>query len=245
MRRLLSVLIVVAAAAALPGASAAQNNREAEQRLLTLSGEGIVTASPDMATITLGVVTEEERARAALSANTASMTGIIDALKAEGLESRDLQTSGFSVEAIYSQPPPNYDHSKPFYPQILGYRVRNNLTVRIRELERVGAILDAVITLGANSVSGPNFTVENPQPLEDEARRIAMSDALRKGALYAEAGGVALGPVSRIEESFMRPPQPMQEAAMMRMAVSDSAVPIEGGELTFQAQVSVSWQLAE
>ena len=245
MRRPVGMMMLVAALALPPGVAAAQSLAiEPRERLLSMTGEGSAHASPDMAVITLGIVSEEASARAALDANTQSMTRVLDALRAEGLEARDLQTSGFSVEPIYSQPPRDYDHSRPFRPQIVGYRVRNSLIVRIRELERVGAILDQGITLGANSVSGPSFTVADPKPLEEEARRAAMRDALKKGELYAQAAGVELGPIFRIEESYSRPPQPLQAAAM-RMEAADSAVPIEGGELTFEAQVSVSWLLAE
>lgn len=212
--------------------------------VMTISGEGSVQAPPDLALIMVGVVSEDERASAALSQNTQSMTRVLDALKAEGIEPRDLQTSGFSVQPVMSQPPRNYDHSVPFRPQILGYRVNNTLTVRIRDLDRVGALLDKTVALGANSVSGPNFTVENPQPLQDDARRVAMADALRKGALYAEAASVTLGPVIRIEEGFAAPPHRMEMRAAMPVA-SDAAVPIESGELTFRAQVSVSWRLRE
>jgi uncharacterized protein YggE len=245
MRRHLS-MVLIAAALLLPAAGGwAQTEPEARQRLLSVSGEGSVTARPDMALITLGVVSQEESARAALADNTQSMTRVIEALKAEGLEPRDLQTSGFSVEPVYSQRPQNYEGPEPFRSEIIGYRVHNNLTVRIRDLERVGAILDQVITLGANSVSGPSFTVADPAPLEDEARRAAVKEALRKAALYAEAAGVTLGPIFRIDESYSRPPQPLQLRASLRPEAAASPVPIESGELTFQAEVSVSWLLVE
>jgi uncharacterized protein YggE len=123
--------------------------------------------------------------------------------------------------------------------------VRNNLNVRIRDLERVGAILDTMVTLGANSISGPTFSVAEPGPLEDEARRAAIRDAVRKGELYATAAGIALGSIFRIEEGYVSPPQPLQ-APMFRMEVAAAPpVPIEGGELTFEAQVTVSWRLAD
>ena len=238
---LAAALTVVFVAAPL---SARAEEGHAEPRLLSVSGEGVAHAAPDIALITLGVVSEAASARDALDDNTQTMTGIIDALKEEDLEDRDLQTSGFSVEPIFSQPPRDYDHSAPFWPEILGYRVRNNVNVRIRDLERVGAILDLVVTLGANSISGPSFTIADPTPLEDEARRAAIADALRKAALYAEAADVALGPIRSISEGYASAPQPMQ-AATMRMEAADSSVPIEGGELTFEVQVSVSWGLED
>jgi uncharacterized protein YggE len=245
MRRHLSI-VLIAAALALPAAGGwAQTQPEARERLLSVSGEGSVTAHPDIALITLGVVSEAESARDALADNNESMTRVLDALKAEGLQPRDLQTSGFSVEPVYSQQPRNYEGQEPFRPEIVGYRVRNNLTVRIRDLERVGAILDQVVTLGANSISGPTFTVAEPAQHEDAARRAAVEEALRKARLYADAAGVELGPILRIEDGYSRPPEPIQPGTMMRMEAAASPVPIEGGELTFQAQVSVSWLLAD
>ena len=216
-----------------------------QERVLAVVGEGTVRGLPDMAAITLGVVSEAPSAQEALTANTASMTRIIDALKSQGIDARDLQTSNFSVEARYSQPPRDWNGTDPFEPKIVGYTVRNHLTLRIRQLDRVGALLDEVITLGANSISGPTFSVAAASELEDQARRAAMRDAIRKGELYAEAAGVALGPIARIEENVTQWPQPMPMGAMARQEASDAAVPIEGGELTFQAQVSVSWQLGE
>ena len=218
---------------------------EVRERLLSVAGEGVVRAQPDMALITLGVVSEAAAAREALSANNEAMARLLEALKEGGMESRDLQTYGFSVEPLYSQPPRDYDGTTPFTPQIVGYRVSNNLTLRIRDLDRVGEILDQAVTLGANSISGPTFTVADPTPLQDQARRAAIRDALRKAELYSEAADVALGPIFRIDESYMQPPQPFHPEAAMRLQAADASVPIEAGELTFQAQVSVSWSLAD
>lgn len=246
MRKRLSVLLLsLAIAAPAVGAAHAQGEQhQAQPRLLSVAGEGIVRARPDMAVVSLGVVSEAKVAGEALSANSASMTRILDALRGEGVESRDLQTSGFSVDPVYSQPPRDYDGSTPFTPEIVAYRVSNNISLRIRELDRVGELLDKVVTLGANTISGPSFTVADPTPLEDQARRTALRDALRKGALYAEVAGIALGPLFRIEEGFATP-RPLPMGAAMRMEAADASVPIEGGELTFRASVSVSWSLAE
>jgi uncharacterized protein YggE len=236
---LLLAFVLVASAAPAPAQTI-----EPRERLLTVTGEAEVRAAPDMAAITLGVVSEATSAREALSANNGSMGGILEALRGAGIEPRDLQTSGFSVSPIYSQPPVNYDGRQPFKPEILGYRVSNNVTARIRDLGEVGTILDMVVTLGANSISGPDFTVADPAPLEDEARRAAVAEALRRGALYADAAGVALGPVFRIEEGFTQPPQPLPAAFRME-AMDSAAVPIEGGEISVRAQVSISWLLAD
>ena len=245
MRIRLGPVLVVAFFTALVGFAPAHAQVVQNERLLIVSGKGIVHGVPDMAVITLGVVSEAETARGALIANSQSMERILAALKGGGMEARDLQTSGFSVEPIYSQPPSEQTSTEPFRPEIFGYRVRNNVTLRIRDLARVGAILDQVVTLGANSITGPTFTVDDPTPLEDEAREAAVEDALRKGELYATTAGIALGPVFRIEEGYVQPPQPLAPGMLMRMEAAPASVPIEGGELTFEVQVTVSWKIAE
>lgn len=238
------VLIGLAALSALAAPAHAQKADAREgARLISVVGEGVVHAAPDMATIEAGVVSEAATAGEALAANSEAMQRILDALKSGGLEARDLQTSGFSVEPRYSQPPRDHDGSEPFVPKIVGYSVRNELTVKLRDLAKVGALLDQVIALGANSVSGPTFTIADPTPQEDAARRSAMHDALRKGRLYAEAAGVTLGPIFRIQEGGAEWPQPVPYAAMAREAAGP--VPIEGGEISFRAQVSVTWQLGD
>jgi len=241
--------IALAAVLTLPlGMSLAMAQDEAPQRrerLLSVSGEGKVQAAPDMALITLGVVSEAESASGALTANSESMSRIIAALKDGGMESRDLQTSGFSIQPVYSQPPRDYDGSQPFKQEIVGYRVSNNLTLRIRQLDRVGALLDQVVKLGANSISGPTFTVADPKPFEDEARRAAMRDALDKSELYAEASGVTRGPIFRIEDGYVSAPQPVAPGLMRMEAAASPPVPIEGGELSFEAHISVSWLILE
>ena len=236
---LLATLVALSA-----GAAAAQAQVDAPvDRRISVVGEGVVRGRPDMAMLNAGVVSEARTAGEALSANNAAMTRILDAMRAAGIESRDLQTANFSVEPRYSQPPPNYDGTQPFTPQIIGYAVRNEVTVRIRDLARTGEILDQVITLGANSITGPTFAAAEPAELEDQARRAAMRDAIGKAELYAQAAGLALGPIVRIEENVTQWPQPVPMGAMAREAAQDASVPIEGGELTYHAQVSVSWQL--
>ena len=242
---ILGALVALTLAAPHGAALAQEATSRPDQRLLSVTGEGVVRARPDMAVITLGMVSEAKTAQEALAANTATMSGVIEALRGRGIESRDLQTVNFSVSPVYTQPPYNQDPNQAFTPEIIGYSVRNELIVRIRALDTVGAVLDEIVTLGANSISGPTFTVADPSEIEDQARRAAMRDVTRRGELYAEAAGVSLGPIYRIEEGYAQPPQPMQYAAMARDVAQESAVPIEGGELEFSAQVSVSWIIGE
>jgi uncharacterized protein YggE len=244
MRRVIPILVLAASLAGPIGAASAQTlDLPPAEPSIAVTGEGIVRGQPDVAVITAGVVSEADTAGAALSENSAAMGRITEALRGAGIDPRDLQTAGFFVEPIWSQPPPDFDGSRPFEPQIVGYRVRNELTIRVRNLSRTGALLDQVVSLGVNSISGPTFTVADPTPLEDQARRAAMRDALRKGRLFADAASVPLGAILRIQENAFQRPQPMPMAAMAREQAFDAAVPIEAGEIVFEARVDVTWRI--
>ena len=210
---------------------------------ITIDGRGEVTAAPDTAFVNSGVTTQGATAREALDANTEAMEELIAALKDAGIERRDIQTSGFSVNPnyVYSDARDENGYSLP--PKINGYQVSNMVTVRVRELDSLGQILDRAVTVGANTVNGVTFSVADPSELYDKARRAAFADARRKAELYAEISGEALGELEKISESqsYNQPPQPLMEAAYARAA--DSAVPVEGGELTFAIIVSAEWEL--
>lgn len=222
---------------AAPVASLAQTTSTAGT--IVLSGQGDVSAAPDQATITLGVVTQGETAAAALAANTARLTRVFGVLDEAGIDGRDRQTSGLSINPVWERqrgtnPPP---------PKIVGYTVSNNVTVRVRDLDALGGVLDAVVRDGANNFQGLSFGVEDSTPLMDDARRTAVADALRKAELYAEALGVDLGRIVSVSESGGMRPVMMRAEAMMAMSDSAAPVPIAGGEVTFNAQVSITWEL--
>src|SRR5690606_7397850 len=123
----------------------------------------------DMATIMSGVTTQGATAREALDANTAAMSELIAALKDAGIEARDIQTSGFSVNPnyVYSDARDELGYSMP--PKINGYQVANSVTVVVRDLADLGSILDQSVTVGANTVNGVSFSVADPSELLNEA----------------------------------------------------------------------------
>ena len=210
---------------------------------IAIEGRGEVRAAPDMATINSGVTTQGATAREALDANTAAMTELIAALKAAGIEARDIQTSGFSVNPnyVYSDARDDLGYSQP--PKINGYQVSNTVTVVVRDLEDLGAILDKSVTVGANTVNGVSFSVADPSELLDEARKAAFADARHKADLYAGVAGATLGELQSISEQqrFDSPqPYPMYARAEMSAAAD---VPVEAGEMSFAITVNVSWDL--
>ena len=210
---------------------------------ITVDGTGEVTASPDTAFINSGVTTQGATAREALDANSAAMRELMEALEAAGIAARDIQTSGFSVQPNYVYTDARDENGYTLPPKINGYQVFNSVTVRVRELDQLGAILDRSVSVGANTVNGISFSVADTTSLYDEARTKAFADARRKAELYADTAGVELESIHSIRESAGGgyPPQPymMREAAMAAQA----SVPVAAGELTFTINVTVSWDI--
>jgi len=210
---------------------------------ITIEGQGEVRAAPDMAMISSGVTTQGSTAREALDANTASMAELIAALKAEGIEARDIQTSGFSVSPnyVYSDARDENGYSLP--PKINGYQVSNTVSVAVRDLAELGSILDKSVTVGANTINGVSFSVADPAELYNEARKSAFADARKKAELYATAAGATLGELETIVESQgFNSPQPYPMYARAEMAAS-APVPVEAGEMSFAITVKVEWDL--
>lgn len=203
------------------------------ERSVSVSTSGTVAAEPDIAYISTGVVTEADTAKDAIARNSAVMTKVIDGLKAAGLAARDIQTSALSVD-------PRYTQAKEGRPgSISGYRVMNQVRLTVRDVKRLGEVLDAGIALGANQVSGISFDVANGETLKDEARKQAMANAKRRAELYATAAGVQLGAVVRISETVEDDVRPMVGA---RKAMAAN-VPIEAGTRTLTVEVHVTYAL--
>lgn len=230
-------------AAVLPFALLAGLSLPALAGTITIEGRGEVTAAPDMAMITSGVTTQGATAREALDANTAAMAELIEELKAAGIEARDIQTSGFSVNPNYVYTDERDSNGYTLPPKISGYQVANTVTVTVRDLPALGTILDRSVTVGANTVNGVSFAVADPSDLFNEARRAAFADAREKAELYAEVAGATLGDVESISEAQgFNPPQPLPMYARAE-AASSVPVPVEAGELTFAINVNVQWQM--
>ncbi|MFC6490914.1 SIMPL domain-containing protein, partial [Nitratireductor sp. GCM10026969] len=178
---------LVLAASALAVLPAAAQGPDLRPKIM-VTGEGEARISPDMAIIALAVQREGETAREAMDENNAAMAAVIAALKEEGIEARDLQTSGLSIDPQYVYPNNNNGEEKP---RITGYRVTNALTVRVRDLENVGEILDRSVSLGVNQGGNITFTNDDPSEALSQARTRAVEDAVAKARTLAEAAGVS------------------------------------------------------
>lgn len=228
--------MALAAMASLQAASSSTAIAEdkAMQRTITVSATGLVSAEPDQARLSSGVVVEAPTAREALTKNTDAMKQVIAELKASGVEAKDIQTSSFNVEpvTVYGK--------EGQAPRITGYRVANQVSILVRDLSKLGAVLDQVITVGANQLSGLSFEVSKEETLKDDARKDAMANALRRAKLLAEAGGATVGDVMQISEDVgYQGPRPFAD---VRMAKAES-VPIEAGTNALEARVTVTYAL--
>ena len=209
---------------------------------ILVSGQGSTDIGADMAVLTLTVTRDAETARAALDANSAAMSDVLAAMRSEGIKDRDLQTSGFSIQPRYFYPPnkPSTNHQPP---RIVGYTVRNSLTVRIRDISALGEILDTSVTLGVNEGGNIMFTNDDPSSAITQARIMAVKDATAKAKTLAEAAGVKVGKLLEMSEQT-HSPRPMQMVRAERsMAMSADSVPVAAGENTYKVTVNMSFAI--
>jgi uncharacterized protein YggE len=214
---------------------------------MQMTGHGEVTAAPDTAYVTSGVTSQGTTARDALDANTKDMTALIATLKTAGIESKDIQTSGFAVNPNYVYSDARDANGYQLPPKITGYTVTNSVTVHVRDLAILGNVLDNAVTVGANTINGISFAVEDPADLYNQAREAAFADAKGKADLYAMAAGVGLGAIETISETtgYAPPPQPYALKAMAASADRSAPVPVEAGQLTYSIDVNVTWDLGQ
>jgi uncharacterized protein YggE len=203
---------------------------------LDIVAEGEMTRTPDLATISAGVVTQAATAGTAMTENATRMTATISALKRAGVADRDIQTSSISLSPQY-----RYADNQP--PVITGYQASNQVSIRFRDVRRAGSILDTLVAQGANQISGPNLSVDHPEAALDEARTAAIAKARARAELYAKAAGLSVKRILSISEGGdVTPPRPMPMMAMaMRKAGADTG--IEAGEQRLAVSVSVTFEL--
>lgn len=218
--------------------SFAHANDESVSRIM-VTGEGSVDIVPDMAVLVLSVNREAPTAREALTANSAAMSKVLAAMTGLGIEKRDLQTANFDIQPRYSYPN-RQGNGTDQAPKLVGYIVRNSLSVRVRDISRVGEVLDTSVTLGVNEGGSILFTNDDPSAAITQARIKAMEEALFKARTLAEAADVSVGDVLEIsEQNYSSRPMPMMAKGVMAMDSAES-VPIAAGENSYTVTVNVT-----
>lgn len=207
---------------------------QAEEGKIVMTGTASVSATPDLAMVSAGVMTKADSARDALAENTKRMRQVFEALKALDIEEKDITTSSFNIS-------PNWEHG-PSGSQQRGYQVTNQVTIRLRDVTFVGAALDTLVRAGANQAGGVQFLVEDQDTLLNSARTEAVGKAKARAELYAQAAGVSLGPIVEIVEGGGGgAPGPM----FARGAAALEAAPIAAGEQDLSVSVTITWALKE
>jgi hypothetical protein len=198
---------------------------------ISVTGEASVSVPPDLAEVEAGVTSDAKTAREASETNNATMGKLLLALKAAGIDAKDIQTSRLSLQ---SQSTPNRTGASA----ITGYRASNRVSVRLHDVTKIAGTIDMLVGAGANDIGGINFMVSQASKLLDDARTQAVADARRKAEIYAKAAGVTLGAPISISEGGGSP-VPMFRAKMSTMA----GTPVAQGEETLSVTVNVTWAI--
>ena len=207
--------------------------------IISVSGEGVVEAPPDIATISVGVISRDKDATKVQSTNSTIATNVINSITALGIERRNIRTGNYNFRQIYRT-----DENRR---QIFdSYEVTNTVTITVNDLSKVGKVIDVALSNGANEVNSLNFGIRDREKFQSEALRLAVLDARKKAEIAAVALGkviVSVRSVSINSASIMAP----RSEKLMAMANMDSAyeTPIESGTLKCSASVHVEFEISK
>lgn len=211
---------------------------DSERRYITVTGKGKISATPDIAWVSSGVSTHAKTASEALIKNNNLMQAVIQVLINANIKDKNIQTSGFSVHPVYDYP------KNSTSPKLTSYRVSNTVTVKITDIDKLGELLDKLVSSGSNKISGIRLGFDNNLELLNEARKNAIANAKSKAQLYAQAADVDLGNVVSISELDTRLPQPVYwHAEMGQTKMMARPVPVMKGEQDISTSVTVVYEL--
>ena len=233
---LMALLVVGLLALACTETTVLPSDRESNPGI-SVSGTGSVFGEPDVAILTLGVEAQADSVGEARAMAAEAMDAMLTVLKDGGVEDSDIQTSRFSVEPRY-----NFRDGEQ---ELIGFFVNNLVTVKIRDIDETGTLIDDVVEAGGDltRVQNLRFTIDDPEELQQEARRLAMENAKSKAETLADAGGVDLGAPRSISESGGARALTFRADAFAAEFAADASTPIEVGELEVQIQVQVVYGL--
>jgi uncharacterized protein len=237
MRYLMLATLLLAA----PAVTEAQVQPQEQPRTLTVSAVGTLDLEPEQGVVLLAVESEAPTAQAAAAANAQRMTQLMAALRRAGVPDRQIRTTSYELRPEYS-----HDQRGQQPPRIVSYRAINMVQVTVDTVARMGGIIDAAISSGANRVANIRFQLRDAHAAHAEASAVAMRNARRQAEAIAAAAGERLGPALNITTSgFMPVPPPMPYNRMETAMAMDAATPVEGGTLTVTAHVSVVYRLLD
>jgi hypothetical protein len=237
MKLLPPLFALAVAALALPASAQDQGgNARFAATTLDVSGHGEARLPPDKATIMLGVQTQGASAAAAMQANAAQMTHVVGALRAGGVEARDVQTSALSVS-------PQYAYAQGQAPRLTGYQATNQVTVTVEDLTRLGRVVDAVTDAGATNVGDISFGLKSRGSAENYARLAAVKDLDDRAQILADAAGYHIRRLVNLSEATSGQSPPWPRDAMGMRAGAAAATPVETGEIVVSVDVTGEFEL--
>ena len=218
----------------------AQSEPRPPVRTIVMQGTAEVAVTPDLAVFQAGTLSRARTAREAMDANSRTMRAVLDALRQAGVEERDIATSALSLQ-------PTIEYARGTNrPRVTGYAAGHTLTVRVRDLAKLGDALDRAVEAGATEVQGLQLTLADMQKRIDEARVAAVQDAKRKAEILVGAAGARIGPVRSVQEHSAPQRQAEAYGSVPQIALSSSApVPVATGERMIRSTVTVSWDLVD
>lgn len=224
-------------AASAQNATAAGYAIPADGTLLSVSAQAEAKRVLDVATISTGVITQAADANAAMRANAEQMAKVVAAIKAAGIADRDVQTTGISIHPQY-----RYAENQP--PAITGYQASNTVSLKVRDIAKLGKVLDTLVAQGANQINGPSFEVDKPDEAYDEARIGALKKAQARAETYARAMGLRVRRVVSISEGGgFQPPIPMMRMQAMDAMAAKAETSVSPGESTLAVSLDVVFEL--
>ena len=230
------VLPLLAASCLAVPAAAAEIQVAATGPVVELTVNESVEAEPDLVTIGAGVTTQARTAVEAMRANAQEMNSVVDRIKALGVPERDIQTTGISLGAMY-------DYNQTTQRQVFrGYQASNRVSVKLRDIDRTGDVLDALVAAGATDLSGPDWSLDDDTAARAQARRQAFETARGQALEYARAAGYADIRLLEISETIA-PQSPMPLMRQARAEAADASTPVQPGMVEAGVTIRVTYEM--
>ena len=214
------------------------SNTATTTNTVSFTGEGKVTAKPDIATISASILTQAVDSKTAQDSNSVKSNAVDSFLKKQDIDEKDIKTSGYNVTPQYKYP------SYGGQATITGYQVTQSYEIKVRDLNKVSTILSGLVTAGANQVNNLGLTIENPDAVQAEARQLAIDNAKKKAEELEDQVGITLGKIVNFTEGSGGYPVPMYDLKSSGVGMGGGSEPtISIGENDVVVSITITYQI--
>ncbi len=232
-------ILPVAVAAMMATPAAAEVAIESNGPVVALSVSESVSLDPDIANLSAGVTTVAPTAVEAMRQNARQMNAVVERIEALGIDTDDIQTSGVNLNA-------EYDYNQQTRQQdFRGYRVMNRVNIVLRDIQRTGEVLDALVASGATDLGGIGWAVDDPAPAVEQARQTAFATARQRAQNYAQLSGYSDVRLLEISENVTSRPMPMAREIVLTASASDESTPVRPGQVSAGITVNFSFEMVQ